>query len=327
MPQPARLVTTIAAPVPFVAADAAPFLVSRSATRRLVQRGDTELIVQDVDPSAASAATSASSVRFPAPWQAVRDTTSSPSTRTSVITDTRAGSVGFSSDGTLVWGHTRGPLASDHGRGADQWLVIAFADGTVLARARTDTAAEGSHHVPHPDPAQMGLSIGEGQDGAPLRWGRWDGQTLDVHGFGDEDRVLLAVSPSGDRLLTVTHDQAAVALHRATDGTLEAELSADDVPRHPAAESEQGETYEDDEMQAFFDYEGGFLDEHTVVVGTVESDEEFGSGRHWLVDAASMRLTDQVAYPFEVSGLPHAPGDGTWYTVSRTEQALHVRSL
>ena len=68
MPQPARLVTTIAAPVPFVAADAAPFLVSRSATRRLVQRGDTELIVQDADPSAASAATSASSVRFPAPW-------------------------------------------------------------------------------------------------------------------------------------------------------------------------------------------------------------------------------------------------------------------
>ena len=240
---------------------------------------------------------------------------------------TGSGSVGFSSDGTLVWAHTRGPLASDHGRGADQWLVIAFADGTVLARARTDTAAEGSHHVPHPDPAQMGLSIGEGQDGAPLRWGRWDGQTLDVHGFGDEDRVLLAVSPSDDRLLTVTHDQAAVALHRATDGTLEAELSADDVPRHPAAESEQGETYEDDEMQAFFDYEGGFLDEHTVVVGTVESDEEFGSGRHWLVDAASMRLTDQVAYPFEVSGLPHAPGDGTWYTVSRTEQALHVRSL
>lgn len=63
MPQPARLVTTIAAPLAFAGADAAPCLVSRSATRLLIQRGDTELIVQEPGLSAP-----ASSVRFPAPW-------------------------------------------------------------------------------------------------------------------------------------------------------------------------------------------------------------------------------------------------------------------
>ncbi|MGW2650037.1 hypothetical protein ACWC2T_35325 [Streptomyces sp. NPDC001393] len=78
---------------------------------------------------------------------------------------------------------------------------------------------------------------------------------------------------------------------------------------------------------AFFDYEGGFLDQSTLVVGTVESDEEFGTGRQWLVDTARMRLTDRLTYPFEVSGLPKALGDGTRYTVSDLDNALHVWAL
>ncbi|MFI0968172.1 hypothetical protein ACH4S8_43545 [Streptomyces sp. NPDC021080] len=238
-----------------------------------------------------------------------------------------SGSAAFSVDGTLVWAHIRGPLEHEEpvlGRYTEEWLVIDAGDGTVLARARTHTAAAGSDHVPHPDPGQMGLSIGEGQDGSPLRWGRWDGDALAVDGFGDEDRVLLAVSPSGDRLLTVTHDQDTLALHRTSDGAVEAELSAAVIPRHPAREAEQFELFDDNEAAAFFDYEGGFLDEDTVVVGTVESDEGFGTGRHWLVDTARMQLAERLVYPFEVSGLPRALGDGTWYTVSDTENALHL---
>ncbi|MER6959982.1 hypothetical protein [Streptomyces sp. NPDC000618] len=241
-----------------------------------------------------------------------------------------SGSAGFSADGTLVWAHIRGPLAHEepvHGRFTEEWLVIDAVDGTVLARARTHTAAAGSDHVPHPDPGQMGLSIGEGQEGSPLRWGRWDGHALAVDGFGDEDRVLLAVSPSGDRLLTVTHAQDVLALHRTADGTVEAELGAVVVPRHPALETEQFEAFEDDEAQVFFDYEEGFLDEDTVVVGTVESDDGFGTGRHWLVDTACMQLTDRLIYPFEVPGLPRPLGDGTWYTVSDTENALCLWTL
>ncbi|MEJ8640394.1 hypothetical protein WKI68_01035 [Streptomyces sp. MS1.HAVA.3] len=199
--------------------------------------------------------------------------------------------------------------------------MIDAADGRVLARADTRTSAAGSVQVPHPDPSQMGLTIGEGQDGSPLRWGRWDGQALTVDGFGDEDRVLMAVSPSGDRMLTVTHDQDTLAVHRVADGSVESELRADALPGHPDADPDN------EDAEVFFDYEGGFVDEGTAVVGTVESDEESGEGRHWIVGLTGMRPARRLTYPFPVSGLPRATGDGTWFTTTATENAVHVWGL
>ncbi|MEV0010379.1 hypothetical protein AB0M10_13140 [Streptomyces sp. NPDC051840] len=357
MPQQAGLVTTIAAPLEFSGATDAPRVQGGAGRRLLVQRGDTELVVRALDPAEAE------EVRFPAPWpgryghhavapagdlvvfaglHALRAVDREGRTRWEVRHRcwagcaghqdfaeyagerdhryTGSGSAGFSSDGRLVWAHVRGSLDDDRGRGADEWLVLDSGDGTVLARTATHTAAAGSGHVPHPDPALMGLTVGEGQDGAPLRWGRWDGRTLAVDDFGGQDLVLLAVSPTGGRLLTVTHDQDTLAVHRVADGTVEADLAADALPAHPASEAEA----EDCEAEAFFDYEGGFVDEDTVVAGTVESDEEFGEGRHWLVEASRMRPVDRIAYPFEVTGLPSGLGDGTWYTVSAAENALHI---
>ncbi|MFF8096347.1 hypothetical protein [Streptomyces sp. NPDC016675] len=242
--------STIVAPLAFSGVGDAPRLERRGGTRRLVQRGDTALVVQDLAPSAAA-------VRLPAPrprrygscavspagdlavfagLHALRAVDRSGKVRWEVRhpcwagcaghdafadyaeeRDHRyagSGSAGFSADGSLVWAHVRGSLANDRGRGADEWQVIDPEGGTVLARAATHTAAVGSDHVPQPDPRQMGLTIGEGQDGAPLRWGRWDGRTLAVDTFGEADRVLLAVSPTGKRLLTVTHDQDGPALAR-----------------------------------------------------------------------------------------------------------------
>jgi hypothetical protein len=240
-----------------------------------------------------------------------------------------SGSAGFSSDGSVVWAHVLGPLSEERPeRGAaepsmEEWLVIDVAQGRVLARADARATAAGSVHVPHPDPSQMGLSIGEGQDGAPLRWGRWDGRTLTVSYFEDDDRILMAVSPSGDRLLTVSHDQDTLTVHRVTDGSVEVVLSADAVPGHPEADTDDDEA----ESETFWDYEGGFLDEKTGIFGTGESDEEYGEGRHWLIDLPRMRLSGQVTYPDPVSGPPRALGDGTWYTVSETGDTLRVWTL
>ncbi|MFF7104076.1 hypothetical protein ACFY9X_28210 [Streptomyces nigra] len=61
--------------------------------------------------------------------------------------------------------------------------------------------------------------------------------------------------------------------------------------------------------------------------GTTESDEEYGAGRHWLVAPASPRPLDRITYPREVSGPPRALGDGSWYTVSAADSALHVWAL
>ncbi|MFF3510886.1 hypothetical protein [Streptomyces sp. NPDC002573] len=85
----------------------------------------------------------------------------------------------------------------------------------------------------------MGLSIGEGQDGAPLRWGRWDGQELGVDHF-EGDLALLSVSPSGERLMTVTHCQEALAV-RDTRGLVLEGAEWDAAPRHPDAEPDNDE--------------------------------------------------------------------------------------
>lgn len=204
----------------------------------------------------------------------------------------------------------------------DEWLVIDAADGRVLGRAGTLTVAAGSDHVPHPDPAQMGLSVGEGQDGAPVRWGRWDGERLSVECLGSDDRVLMAVSPSGDRLLTVAHYQEALSLLRLADGSVSAELEAESaVPPHPEMPEEN------DEPEARWDYECGFLDEDTLVAGTAESDEEYGGARHWLLDAHHLTVTGEIAYPFPPSGAPNALGDGTWTTLSEDRTAVHLWTL
>ncbi len=42
------------------------------------------------------------------------------------------------------------------------------------------------------------------------------------------------------------------------------------------------------------DYAGEFIEENAAVAGTVESDEEFGDGQHWLADltdAATIRAS------------------------------------
>lgn len=131
------------------------------------------------------------------------------------------GSVGFSADGRLVWAHVRGPLPEGEPTPdtVDEWLVLDADNGHVLARVNAETAAAGSFHLPHPtDPHQMGLTIGEGQDGTLLRLGRWNGQRLDVT-YVEGDLCLLSVSPSGEQLMTISHDQDSLSL-RDSDGLL-----------------------------------------------------------------------------------------------------------
>lgn len=244
-----------------------------------------------------------------------------------------SGSAAVSADGKLVWAHVRGPLASDADPGvgsgvgsgvgfdmSEEWLVLDAADGRVLGRADTRTWAAGSWHVPHPDPGRMGLSVGEGQDGAPLLWGRWDGRGLSFDLLSD-DWVLMAVSPSGERFLTVTHDQETLAVHRAADGSVLAGAdAATALPRRPGMPPES-------DAEVCWDYYGGFLDEDTVIAGTAGSDEEFGAERHWLLDAARMGVTGQIDYPFPISGWPTPLGDGTWLTRSETRGALYLWTL
>ncbi|MGK5517749.1 hypothetical protein ACSNN9_00125 [Micromonospora sp. URMC 107] len=226
-----------------------------------------------------------------------------------------SGSCWISADGSTVWAHVRTPLPDDVEPELDEeWLVLDAADGRLLARASTGTAAAGSHHVPHPDPGQMGLSIGEGQDGAPLRWGRWDGTRLTVTRIGDDDRCLVDVSPSGTRLLTIAHWGRQPAIHRLSDGAVTHEVAADHrFPPHPQAPP-------DAEEEPDWGYQCGFVDERTVVASTKE---RYGCPRHWLIDTARGDVLGQVEYPMPVSEDPMALGDGTWLTCGE-DDPFHV---
>ncbi|MGE7434083.1 hypothetical protein [Kitasatospora sp. NPDC001175] len=230
------------------------------------------------------------------------------------------GSVAVSADGRLVWAHVRGPLGDDGDTEDDQelWVVLDAVDGRVVGRANTMTVASGSEHTPHPDSAQMGLSVGEGEEGSPALWGRWDGQQLTTEQIGI-GLVLLAVSPSGRHLLTVDVGQWSLYVHQVEDGSEPRELdAADTVPAHP------GSTGED---RVYWDYEAAFVDEGTVVAGTSECDAPYGSVRHWLVDVDGMTLRGEISYPVPVSGPARAAGDGTWYTVSKDGTSVHLWEL
>lgn len=227
----------------------------------------------------------------------------------------KSGSAAFSGDGRLLWAHVPGLVPGD-GPNADifeKWLVLSPEDGQVLARAEADAASEGSQHLPHPaDPGQMGLSIGEGQDGAPVRWGRWDGKNLSVD-YVDDDVALLSVSPAGEWIMSVSHDQDTLTIRR-TYGS----PSADSLELDCATVI--------DEADAYWDWAGGFISETTVICSTDESDWRRGNEgrRHWLIDNTGSRPATQVIYPSPVSNRPTAIGDGIWSTTSEAGDALNI---
>ncbi|MER7309882.1 hypothetical protein E5082_31560 [Streptomyces griseoluteus] len=357
----AHLVTTADASLDLASAEA-PQVLQWPGRWPLVQRGDAEVVAVGLG---ACGAGQGSEARFPAPWPRHFGTvTVSPQGDAAVFAGVHAvqlaepsgvtrwevqhgcgdgscsvmhrsfdeyaddedhyyadsGSVAFSADGRFVWAHVRGPLSGSEDTQDDRevWAVLYAMDGRVLGYADTMTAASSSEQTSHPDPAQMGLSIGEGEEGSPVLWGRWDGQHLSVEQIGIE-RILVAVSPSGQHLLTVPMGQWSLILQQVEDGSDLRKLDAQNtVPHHPRSAGAD---------RVYWDYEAAFVDENTIVAGTSESDASHGSARHWLVDADSMTLREEISYPFPVSGPARSAGAGTWYTVSKDRLSVYLWEL
>ncbi|MFG3706722.1 hypothetical protein ACGF7U_18595 [Micromonospora sp. NPDC047670] len=343
----AQLAATVAAPLDPASADA-PQVLHWPGRRLLVQRGDTELVVRDLDGEGTE-------TRFPAPWpRRYGSTAVSPAADVAVFAGVHAlravdptgavrweirhgcwsaavcaeahasfseyaddrghdhadtGSAAFSSDGKLLWAHVRNYAGHEV---REEWLVLDPADGRVLARAETATVGASSYHFAHPDPAYMGLTVAEGEEDSPVLWGHWEGTTLTVQRFVEE--VLLAVSPSGEHFLTTDPGQWSLYLHRADDGTELRRLDADEAV--PPVSS--------DDTRVGWGYEAAFPYDDRAVVGT-EYDAQVP--RHWLVDTGTMSLDARITYPFPVSGSPRSAGPGGWHTVSRDGSTLHLWSL
>ncbi|MDL4816270.1 hypothetical protein [Actinomadura opuntiae] len=341
----AHLLATAAGPLALASADA-PQVLHWPGRRLLVQRGDTELAMRDLDGEVPE-------VRFPAPWpRQYGEVAVSPAGDVAVFAGVHAlravdptgavlweirhgcwsaavcteahasfseyaddhhhshadhGSAAFSPDGKLLWAHVRARAADDV---EEEWLIIDPADGTVLARADTMTVGSGSYHFPHPDPARMGLTIAQGEEDSPVLWGHWDGANLTVHRFVDE--VLLAVSPSGEHFLTTDTGQWSLYLHRASDGAELRQLDADRaVP--PLVED-----------RVAWDFEAAFPYDDIAVAGTEYYAEE---PRHWVIDPRTMTPRGRIVYPFAVSGSARSAGDGAWYTLSKDQTSVYLWTL
>jgi hypothetical protein len=341
-----RLVATVAAPLDPAAADA-PQVLHWPGRRLLVQRGDTAVVVRDLDGKG-------SETRFPAPWsRSFGSVTVAPAGDVVVLAGVHAlravdatgavrweirhgcwsaavcteahtsfseyaddyyhqhadhGSAAYSPDGKLLWAHIRSRAADDV---VEEWLIIDPADGTVLARVPTETVGSASFHFPHPSPAYMGLTVGEGDENSPVLWGHWDGTNLTTKRFIEE--VFLAVSPSGEHFLCTDPGQWSLYLRRAADGVELRRLDAEGaVP--PRSDGDR----------VCWDYEAAFPDDDTAVVSTEYYAEE---PRHWLVDQRAMTVRGRVRYPIPVSGSPKSAGRGAWYTVAKDQATLHLWSL
>ncbi|MER7080947.1 hypothetical protein [Saccharopolyspora kobensis] len=217
------------------------------------------------------------------------------------------GSAAFSPDGKILWAHIRNHAGEEV---KEEWLILDPADGAVLARAETMTVGSASFHTPHPDPAYMGLTVGEGEEDSPALWGHWDGEKFSIERFAEE--VFLAVSPSGEHIVATDPGQWALYLRRAEDGA--------ELRRLNAAEA----VPESGDDRVCWDYEAAFPTDDAIIAGT---GYDTGAPRHWLVDARTLTLRGQIAYPFPAAGSPRPAGRGTWYTVAEDRTALHLWSL
>ncbi|WP_305786593.1 hypothetical protein [Symbioplanes lichenis] len=219
-----------------------------------------------------------------------------------------SGSAAFAADGRTVWAHVRGdlldapappgpPPADDDS--TEQWVVFAAADGSVLARTGTESWGAGSDHLPHLDPAVMGLDIGEGQDGSVVLVGRLREDGLETVSFDDRDRILVALGP--DHVLTVRHGGPTdLRVHRLTDLGVTAELASADLP---GSGPENG-----------WDYYVAPLDDRTYVASTSRHGHAEDDIRHWLIDVVDGVVRGQVRYPGAAGPRLIGFGDGTWLT-------------
>jgi hypothetical protein len=186
-------------------------------------------------------------------------------------------------------------------------MVIDAAGGRVLGSSPLRCRAAGSHPVPHPDGRHVGLSVGEGQDGAEIYWGHWEDDRPVVERLDDRSRVLMDVRPSGTGYLTTPHPSGeSIALHEFPSGRVFASLAESAVL----------------EQDDYFDLPAGYVNDEMVLVASVVRQE------HLLLGAQTLAPVGVVAYPpAHAKDCVTPSGRGTWMTSDYVSGNHHLWRL
>jgi hypothetical protein len=216
--------------------------------------------------------------------------------------------VALSADEALVWVYAPNAMAD---RRADEWILLDAATGVPHARHVLPTTGHGGDQFPLSD-GRMLLEVGEGQDGIRIFLAGPDSPPSD---YGWTDRSLISVSPDESRFMTVDHDQADMWIHDFPSGEVRLRFTVSDFGFDASDE-------------VYFEWNGGFLDEHIVITvlgglnDEAESEDEEEWWQHFRVDLRTgevlgeLQVTTIDQYDLQVLG------DGT-YMVTDTDGTLH----
>ena len=223
--------------------------------------------------------------------------------------DPDSGCCAFSPCGRFLWA-TVPTWPQGSWQANDELWLIDLASWSVVDRCKLEVCAAGSTPLQHPDGHTVGLDIGEGQDGAAIRWARADRGHIGLRFAPAMTRCLAAVHPDGQEYLTTPHSNdrlQALARHR----------FADDRPIERLASAAAFGPSE------WWGHEAGYLTTELILAATS------GGMRHLLVQRAPLRLLGEVIYQdvgelVDPEGQPRswpvAAHQGTWLT--RSSQGL-----
>jgi hypothetical protein len=175
----------------------------------------------------------------------------------------------FSADDALLWVYV-----PDDG-GPDRWIALDAETGEPRVVHELACSGQGGTQFPTPDGKSMLLDVGEGTDGSLIfRAGLGD----ELHRYPARDRVLVGLSPGGDQLMSVHHEQRDVAFHTVPDGEIRIRVPVAGFGYRP-------------KDAASVEWTGGFLDDDTAVVVLAGENGDGPWWRHHTVDVRTGEVT------------------------------------
>jgi hypothetical protein len=207
-----------------------------------------------------------------------------------------SGACTFDRDGRHLWATVPAP--------DDTHLVVLELDALrEVDRARLESQPAGLEPIHHPDRRSIGWSIGEGQDRVLIRWSALVGGRIQLRLLPDEDRVLIAIHPSGREYITTPHSTGPLQRRRFEDDAVIDEL--------------------DSPEDLFWDFVAGYLDAERVLAA-IRTDDEEGM---LLLNRDPMKIAAKVISEGSVNPYwsLHWIGQGRWVTAG--DEASEVWSL